>query len=198
MARAHKSDEEAHFAALGLFVSSYAMAEASVHILARYLSGLKDDAARAIFGGMRISDLAERIRRLMEINDIAAPIRTDINDCLTQLDKLSDARNRLVHRMTLVHAPLILRTNNFLTVKAIERTEVNLFTRNILIDMRTDCLSIFIRLRHIAEPDLPYDDDIDRAVRRPWLYKDAPPNIARKPPRKAPPEDPPLPASFPP
>ena len=40
-------DDDAHFAALGRFVVQYASAEAMVHMLARKLSGMSDEKARA-------------------------------------------------------------------------------------------------------------------------------------------------------
>ncbi|HEX7563032.1 MAG TPA: hypothetical protein VF396_07220, partial [Bradyrhizobium sp.] len=51
-----------HYEALGRFVTTFATAEAAVHLLARHLSGLSDEKARIIFGGMRLPDISDIIR----------------------------------------------------------------------------------------------------------------------------------------
>jgi hypothetical protein len=54
--------EDVSFEALGRFVTAYATAESGVHILARTLSGLADEKARIVFGGMRLTDAIDCIR----------------------------------------------------------------------------------------------------------------------------------------
>jgi len=47
--------DTSHYEAVGRFVTTFATAEAAVHMLARKLSGLSDAKARIIFGGMRLT-----------------------------------------------------------------------------------------------------------------------------------------------
>jgi hypothetical protein len=46
------SDDKTHYEALGRFLASFANAEGAVHATARKLSGLGDEKARILFGGM--------------------------------------------------------------------------------------------------------------------------------------------------
>ena len=48
-----KGSDKTHYEALGRFVASFANVEGIVHVLARKVSGLSDEKARILFGGMR-------------------------------------------------------------------------------------------------------------------------------------------------
>jgi hypothetical protein len=84
--------EAEYFESLGRFIASYASAEASIHELARFLSKLSEEKARVIFAGMRLGDLADRIRAMARADKIDPTVQTEIDTCLTQLDLIGDAR----------------------------------------------------------------------------------------------------------
>jgi hypothetical protein len=69
IAAAFAQHETAYFGELGKMIRAYATAEAGVHCLARYLSGLPDAKARAVFGGMRLLDLIDLVRQMMRIDE---------------------------------------------------------------------------------------------------------------------------------
>src|ERR1700746_1894806 len=73
-----------YFAALGLMITAYAMAEAGVNCHARSLSGLPDAKARAIFGRMRLPDLTDLVRQMMRINETPDDICQEVDACLAQ------------------------------------------------------------------------------------------------------------------
>jgi hypothetical protein len=50
-------EDTPQYEALVRFITSYVNAEAALHMLARKLSGMSDEKARAIFGSMRLSDI---------------------------------------------------------------------------------------------------------------------------------------------
>jgi hypothetical protein len=77
--------EDEYLAALGGVVTGYASAETAVHILARHLSGLEDDKARIIFGGMALGHVIDRIRRMLALDDVDAATVADIEACFIQL-----------------------------------------------------------------------------------------------------------------
>jgi len=60
--------EPGHFSELGRMVTTYARAEAAVHLLAGRVSGFPDAEVRARFSGMRLSDLTKRVRQMMRTN----------------------------------------------------------------------------------------------------------------------------------
>ena len=61
--------EPGHFSELGRMVTTYARAEAAVHLLAGRVSGFPDAEVRARFSGMRLSDLTKRVRQMMRSNE---------------------------------------------------------------------------------------------------------------------------------
>src|SRR6516162_2090648 len=61
--------EPGHFSELGRMVTTYARAEAAVHLLAGRVSGFPDAEVRARFSGMRLSDLTKRVRQMMRTNE---------------------------------------------------------------------------------------------------------------------------------
>jgi hypothetical protein len=77
--------EPGYFAELGRMIAAYANAEAGVHVLARYLSGMPDAKARAIFGRMRLPDLIELIRQMMRVDEKPDGVNQEIDTCLIQL-----------------------------------------------------------------------------------------------------------------
>jgi len=180
------AEDQPYFAALGLFVSYYAMAETAVHLIARLLSGASDQKARVIFSGMRLSDLTDRIRHLMEADDIRENYKDEVRVCLAQLNVLAEMRNRLVHRLVTYAAQNITATNLF-TSRSLSKVETTLFSIGDLVDMRIDCFCIYARLRLLIEPTFIDDSpDLKEVVVRPWRYKPSPPNSSARPRPKAP------------
>jgi hypothetical protein len=58
----------------------------------RFLSKLSEEKARVIFAGMRLGDLADRIRAMARADKIDPTVQTEIDTCLTQLDLIGGAR----------------------------------------------------------------------------------------------------------
>lgn len=58
-----KSDEDRTFAAFGRFIASYALAEAGIHIAARFFSEMPDNKARIVFSGVRGKDVIACLRQ---------------------------------------------------------------------------------------------------------------------------------------
>jgi hypothetical protein len=127
-------EDQPYFAALGLFVSYYAMAEAAVHLIARLLSGTSDPKARVIFSGMRLPDLTDRIRHLMETEDIREDYKYEVKFCLSHLSVLAELRNRLVHRLVTYASQNIEVTNSFIA-RSLSQVETTIFSINDLVDM---------------------------------------------------------------
>jgi hypothetical protein len=160
------------YEAVGRFVTSYAHAEAAVHMLARKLSGLSDPKARVVFGGMRLPDLSDIIRSFIKIDNLPSKTEDTIDSCLTQLVLIGKRRHSLVHRSTHVFDNRMTVTNA-LTTKSVKATETEFFEVQELSDMQSDCGLIYLRLDEIFSPNP------DRANRiklwRPWLYRHVPP-----------------------
>jgi hypothetical protein len=162
--------EPGYFAELGRMITAYARAEAGVHFLARYLSGMPDAKARAIFGGMRLSDLIELIRQMMRVDEKADAVYQEVNACLVQLKVIADERNKLVHRMV-DYAGSHLSVSNPLTAKSVTAIESDVFSHSDLENMNIDCQAIFLRLLWVINPQTDRDTAFVAAVRGPWRYK---------------------------
>jgi len=175
-----KSDTP-HYEAIGRFVTSFAGAEASVHLLARKLSGLSDSKARIIFGGTRLSDLANIVRQVVKVDGLSHDTSSEIESCLTQLGLISKKRHNLVHRSTTFFDGKLFVTNLY-TSKSAASFEHEVFDVPELSDMQSDCIHIYLRLHRIAMPEsetaravIQEREFCDELLRRPWRYKPRPP-----------------------
>lgn len=149
-------DESTLYEAVGRFITAFAGAEAGVHLIARKLSRLDDEVARAIFRGMRLTDMSERARALLRIEpeDGTKPVLTGeaasiVEACLNQLNNISGRRHNLVHRVTGCGATGIF-VSNILNSKSSERAEWEVYTLPELLAMTADCVDIFNQLDRLA------------------------------------------------
>ncbi|HXH47036.1 MAG TPA: hypothetical protein VNK51_24755 [Bradyrhizobium sp.] len=169
--------EEEYFAAVGKLITGYAAAEQAVHTLARRLSKLTDAKARIIFGGLRIADLAERIRGLLRLSKASQKRISDIEACLSQLDRISEQRNRLAHRWVHYFDGRLV-CSNVANAKTITATEVVFFELSQLEAMNSDCIAISYRLVQIGVKG--GSKNTIKWVREPWRYIPAPPAPRQK------------------
>ncbi|MGE0061362.1 MAG: hypothetical protein AB7T86_04705 [Xanthobacteraceae bacterium] len=178
------SDESPLYEAVGRFITAFASAEAGVHMIARKLSRLDDEIARALFAGMRLTDMTERARALLRIEpeDRTKPALTGeavaiVEACLGQLKTISGRRHNLVHRVTGCGATGIFVTN-ILSSKTAENSEFDIYTLPELQAMAGDCESISLQLDRLASSNRASEA---LAVGVPaWRYR--PPQPSRKNP----------------
>jgi hypothetical protein len=174
-----KPDEDRIYAAFGRFIASYALAEAGVHIAARFFLGLPDNKARLVFGGMRLGDVIDRLRQLS-----APEHANEIEELIQQLKLIGDARDQFVHRLTKYEHGQGLTVTNRLTCKAISKAEPRTFTLTDLEEMEYDCRVISGRFSLLCDRPLyqGLSPDITLlGLGGAWRYKPLPPS---KPPRK--------------
>jgi len=174
-------NDDAHFAALGRFVVDYATAEAVVHMLARALSGMSDEKARAVFGGMRLSDIAERVRAMLRINNAPPETFSEVDACLSHLDVIAERRHKIVHRSVAYDGIDSLQVTNILTAKSLASVELEVFKKEDLEAMSEDCQRIFLRLTYVENPSklALVPETFPTFLRRPWRYT-PPPRASRK------------------
>jgi hypothetical protein len=179
-------DDTPHYEAVGRFVTTFATAEASVHMLARHLSGLSDEKARIIFGGMRLPDITDIIRQIAKIDSLDAKVLETIENCLIQIGLIAKRRHIIVHRSSYVFDGRIIATNVF-TSKSILSSEQDTFDVTELSNMQSDCRRIYLRLARIYSPkDHPIDaDPLAEAMLYgfAWRYKHVPPKTPNLKPR---------------
>jgi len=171
------------FEALGHFIATFASAESAVHLVARKISGLSDEKARIMYGGMRLKDVTDRVRQFINVDDADQSLRIEIDQCLTQLGHIAAKRHNLVHRGGSYFQGKLISTNS-LTARSLNAIEVEHFDEDQLNDMAADCRSIFLRLVSIADPKGSDPKLIAGLKARPWLYKHDPPKAPRQQHRK--------------
>ncbi len=162
------AEDEPYFAALGRFITAYAMAEQQVHLFARHLTRLNDAKARIVFSGMRLGDLAERIRGLLRVNNTAAKRYNEADQCLRQFDYIATQRNNLVHRFVRYGEKKILVTN-VVIAKSVDASEHHAFTIADLENMDSDCTAITLRLRLLCGGK-ESSPSVRKWARQPWRY----------------------------
>ena len=174
------------YAALGRFITAYALAEAGVHIAARYFSGLSEKNARVIFAGMRLGDLSERLRKLT----LNTSHFSSVDELLLQLDVIGTERDKLVHRLVEYDPKHGLTVTNKLTVKSLENVEIHNFSIDELEAMKEDCTRIYFRLtaeiKGLDGPSATKHGVTILSLYGPWRYKRPQPKKKQKQRRASP------------
>jgi hypothetical protein len=166
-------EEDEYLAALGGVISAYADAETAVHILARNLSGLDDDKARIVFGGMQLRHVMDRVRKLLALDSSPADMVANVESCFTQLGIVGTARDRLAHRSIFIGREGVV-ASNYMTARDVLAPERDTFTLREMWAMRIDCIAILARLIDVAVGNPPRSATAaEMAVREPWRYKPA-------------------------
>ena len=178
-------DDIPYFAALGKFIVGYASAEIAAHLLCKKLSGLSENKARIIFGGMRLQEIRERILGMMRLDTEYQKQYDSVEKCLNQLQIIANERHNLVHRKVVYHQDHIHVTNVY-TSKSDTNIEEAQFTLTDLENMRSDCDTIYVRLEVVRRPyilgnSLPEEVELLHSA---WQYKPSPPQNHKKPNRK--------------
>lgn len=167
-------NDSPHFEALGRFIVAYANAETAVHLLARRLSGLSDTKARAVFGGMRLTDVIDRLRAIARADKLDRTVLDEMEACLSQLNVIADKRHNMVHRNVTVSDHGQIQVTNLTTAKSLRNFQFEAFSLVDIERLRADCLAIHIRLLLIEndspEDELPMSEDVRTEVYAPWRY----------------------------
>lgn len=86
---------------LGIFVSLYSSVERAVHMVFYKYSGLKEEAGRAVCGGMRLIDVMAMIKRLVVARKLDQQIYDDLDEIFGLISALSSYRDKVIHRQWL-------------------------------------------------------------------------------------------------
>ena len=163
---------------IGRLVVEYARAEAYVHLLTCRVLG-NDAIGLIVFNGMRLGDLADRIRGMLRAQKARKDDYADIDSCLTQLTEIGKVRQKLAHRFVEM-GPDEISTHNLYTAKTVEGQEIDVFKPFELNAMIADCQRIRARiLRHTdgeARRRERHDPSWLPVLFEPWRYKPPRPN----------------------
>ncbi len=87
-----------YFAKFGEFIHWYASVERIVHYVFRHFSGLPQEAARTIDGGMALSALISLIRRIVVARKVSEAERNELELLFDHLGHITLLRDTLIHR----------------------------------------------------------------------------------------------------
>jgi hypothetical protein len=154
---------------LGHFIARYADAEGLALACLRKLSGLSETRARIIFGGMRLDDISEKLRKITRAARIPRDVKTEILSCIDQLAKLQRERAKLVHRSIRYHGEGIFAHHTAIISKSRTAHESENITADDLHWMAIDAMRIGMRLIKIMRPENEFGFP-ERSVLGPWFY----------------------------
>lgn len=166
----HPSEDD-YYAAVGKLITSYAKAEAAANIFTRKLSGLSDESARFIFGGMRLADLTERLKNLAKYHNHESC--EEIENILKQLDIIKSERNKIAHMEAEYKHSIGIELTNISTAKSLGNTSKEIFTIEHLSQMESDCIIIYFRFYMLTHGELELSEEIINWLRSPWSYRPA-------------------------
>jgi hypothetical protein len=167
-------DDTPYFAALGKFVTAYAVAESGVHRLARRLLKISDEKARILFAGARIGDVISRINGITPLARVGKKDTATIKLCFEQMDLIGKKRHAVVHRFVSLEGGEFHISNAF-TAKSLRNIENDVISKDELEQMYYDCWLIYGRLDRVLNPSRWRKDDANQKMwlRSAWRYKPA-------------------------
>src|SRR4051812_10234694 len=86
------------YEAVGRFVTEYAQIEVNLQLSFWAYSGLDYETARAIIGGQRMADVIDRLKRVIRARNLDRRILSDIESIIPRINKLSEFRDKIMHR----------------------------------------------------------------------------------------------------
>lgn len=183
-----KTNEEIkdeYCAALGRFISAYAVTEGMVHMCFRKVSGIPANVARILSSDWRLSNLGGPIRQLAAANKMSEEVQKEIDCLLTHLNEIAQFRHRLIHRGADLEGEFFV-SSNWVSMKSIEDFEQVKFTVGDLRDATIDLRSMTIRFYWVSHPEEANPSDmtaVERAlILAPWRCKLPKPETPNRPP----------------
>jgi len=189
--------QDEFYKAFGEFILWYARVENTVHALFRHCTGMPEDVARVISGGMRISDVMGITKRLAKVREFDENTQAEIENVFTQMNEISKLRDVLIHRGGEYVAGHITSTN-LATVRFKEDWEVVRLKIDDISDAKADCVRLYVRLDSLIDPAFYWTNpDAMKWLLQPWRYKHRPPDTPnRASPPKRPKRERPPPSSH--
>lgn len=176
----HPSEDD-YYAAVGKLITSYAKAEAAANIFTRKLSGLSDDSARCIFGGMRLVDLTERLKNLAKHHNHGS--YKEIENILKQLFVIKLERDKIAHREAEYRHLVGIELTNISTAKSLSNASKEIFTIEHLSQLESDCVRVYFRFFMLTHGDLKVSEDIMNWLHSSWSYRPSKPITHGRPRR---------------
>jgi hypothetical protein len=175
-----------YFAKFGQFIHWYANVERIVHYVFRHFSGLPQEAARTIDGGMNLSALVSLIRRIIVARKVSQTDRNELECLFDHLGHITVLRDTLIHRGGESIGENVISTNYHVARSETDFEYIELNLKDIQ-DAMLDCTQMYMRFEQLMEPNAPWfksaPDEARAWLNQPWRYK---PRQPKKPNPKSP------------
>ena len=173
-----------YFATFGKFIHWYANVERIIHYVFRHFSGLPQDVARTIDGGVNLSALISLIRRMVIARKVSDAERSELEFLFDHLGHITKLRDYLVHRGGESIGELVISTNYHVARSEIDFEYIELNLSDIK-DAALDCGQIYMRFDLLMEPDAPWfkEPGAREWLHQPWRYKPRQPKKPKARPR---------------
>jgi hypothetical protein len=158
------------YEALGRFVSEYAWVETAFHMLFRHYTGLPDDTARLISGGMSSEQLRKAAKALASLNKEEPQTLKEVEWLFGQFADITKLRNNVVHRSVFVNEDQLI-SSTILTAKRKDDYEVLRASLKDISAATEDLSTIYLRIILLINPNSDWlIADVKKALFAPWLY----------------------------
>jgi hypothetical protein len=156
-----------YFAKFGEFIHWYASVERIIHYIFRHFSGMPEDVARTIDGGMALTALISTIKRVIVARKIAEKDKDELEALfITQL------RDSLVNRGGESIGQSVISANLHVAKSQLDWEVLELKLSDIK-DAAVDCVQLYMRFTRLLEPESAWTKDAEahNLLDTPWQYK---------------------------
>src|SRR5258708_4461995 len=173
-----------YFAKFGQFIHWYASVERIVHYVFRHFSGLPQEAARTIDGGMALSALIGLIHRVVVARKVSEAERNELELLFDHLGHITLLRDTLIHRGGESLGERVIATNYHVARSEIDFEYIELNLSDIK-DAALDCSQMYMRFERLMSPEAAWLAEAGawEWLERPWRYKRRQPKKPNQPPR---------------
>lgn len=177
--------ERAYFEALGRFAHIFARTETVVALALWHFARTPHDIARAVFSGVRVKEATASMRRIADVQSMAADRRQELDDIISQLTSINTARNDILHFGAVDVAEGAGTVTNALKALTDDKIQEFPISPEILAAMTADLRKIMIhfRVNFSGIPSLKAVANqllIQQSLHAPWQYKHQPQRTAQK------------------
>ena len=163
------------FETLGRFVHAFAKVEQIIHGSFQVISKIPRDAAMAVKGPARVSDVIKMEKQLLRINKYPPETISDLENCFTQFTHISEMRDRAIHRGPDESDGGNLFVSNVATMRSLAHLETVSFNirdiKNATADLKRIWYRVFIGANLLLKNFSSKTPAKERALFAPWLYK---------------------------
>jgi hypothetical protein len=168
-----------YWQALGQFIEAFSSAETSLFLLLTVIAKIPNDIAKAVLSGVRTENLISFIKRVWEIREPVASIRSELQDVFEQMTAINKVRNNLIHNVSFLDSERGRMVSNIARALTQDRLEETRADPAFLADLTHDLRKINVHcVYHIVMGTAPQSAKFfaseAQVLNASWHYKRQP------------------------